>query len=545
MTASSSKPPGRAVLRLAGVFTQVACAACLLLGTIAFVLVQQNKSGGGGAAIAWGAAAMVGLVVGGMMARGGMIAVLISALLDAGFGIVLLVLDSDALAGILRVLPATDVEMIGDALVGAAIGMLVVAALCLLSIPQALRYGRWLREGANDLMPAGSTERGFPPPPVSALQGSMWRAPTAPPAERRSRRRMYFALGGFAIGFGAGIGVLVSSTTRSSSTTATTVVASKPDDKKPDDKKPDDKTPPDKVPGKTPPDDDKPGSLFKPPPPKTTVQTMLQDQRAALSRGDLKAVAATVWTKAIGFGTEADEVVEVRDAIEAQLRRDLGDLPSDGVTVDTKFSQLGSEQNHVWIAQELELSAPGRSTRRYAVTQLAAAINGTWQVVAWHWAVPVRDDVAERLAVLGTKPAVKSIGNKLEGPKELDAAVRTAFGSRVAFVDARSTRSDGFNFGSGPSERIVGGDSIKRIFKSLRAEIHLHDGARVMAGGTWDPAQAAKPWIGVALVNADFTSRTRAATELTQTFRVLAIVIAETDGWKIVQTQWSHGGPIR
>jgi hypothetical protein len=32
---------------------------------------------------------------------------------------------------------------------------------------------------------------------------------------------------------------------------------------------------------------------------------------------------------------------------------------------------------------------------------------------------------------------------------------------------------------------------------------------------------------------------------VTQTFRVLAILIKDGRGWKIVQTQWSNGGPIR
>src|SRR5258706_15894066 len=77
-----ANPPGRAILRLAGIVTQLACAGCLLLGTIAFVLVQQNKSGGSGYAIAWGTTAMTGLVFGGLMARGGLIALLGAALID-------------------------------------------------------------------------------------------------------------------------------------------------------------------------------------------------------------------------------------------------------------------------------------------------------------------------------------------------------------------------------------------------------------------------------------------------------------------------------
>jgi hypothetical protein len=181
------KPPGRALLRLAGVFTQVACAACLLLGTIAFVLVQQNDSDGAGLAIGWGLAAMVGLVMGGLMGRGGLITLIGSAVLDAFFGITLLVIDSESLADLLRVLAPDDVAMIEDALVGAGVGMVIVAALCLLAIPQAVRYGRWLHMSSSlEFVAVAATDRGFPPPPIAAgMTGSMWRAPAAPPAERR------------------------------------------------------------------------------------------------------------------------------------------------------------------------------------------------------------------------------------------------------------------------------------------------------------------------------------------------------------------------
>ena len=540
---TAAEPPGRALLRLAGVLTQVACACGLLFGTIAFVLVQQNHTGGTGLAIGWAIAALAGLVFGGVMTRGALVAVIASAILDAGFGIVLLALDGDTLGGILRVLPASDIEMIGDALVGAAIGMIVVAALCLAAIPQAVRYGRWLRAAPDH---TGATDRGFPPPPVAAGNESL-RTRVAP--ERRSRRRLYFALAGFAIGSGAGIGVLVSSTLQpaKSERSATSdprpskgsgVVAKKVGSSG--------------QPPRAPIDAGAVGAVANPAVvdagsvvPDVSVQTLLHDQRAAIGRGDFKALAATVAANAVGFGVDADEVVEGRDAIERQLRHDLGELPKDGITLEVKFTQIGTENNHAWIAQELELATTAHGPRRYVITQLAAAIEGRWTVVAWHWAEPVRDDVAERLAVLGTKPVAKPIGNKLDGPKPLDAAVRAAFGSRSGFVDARSGRDDGFNFGSGPNERIVGGDAIKRIFAKLRAEIRMHDGARVVAASAWDPTQKASPWIGFALVNADFSAKSRAQTELTQTFRVLAIVLKEGSEWKIVQTQWSHGGPIR
>lgn len=558
MNASPSPhPPGRALLRLAGVFTQVACAACLLLGTIAFVLVQQNKSDGAEYVIPWAIGAMTGLIAGGLLVRGGLFSLLLAATLDLAFGTVLLVLDHETLASLLRVLPEDDIAMIGDALVGAAIGMLVVGALCLLAIPQALRYGRWLHASSASMEIApglGSTERGWAPPP-SPRTSSVWRAPAAPVEERRSRRRMYIALAGFAIGVGAGIGVLVSSSTGSSAgpasggavadgsagsgKTGSAVGEQGRTKMDPGVVSVDSGSGSGSGSAKAP--DEGTGSLFVKKP-KKTVEAMLQDQRAAIGNGDLKALVATLAPGAACFGVDHDEVAIGRPAVEAMLKRDLGDLA--GVTVVTRFSQVGGERDHAWIAQELELQA-GRTKRAFTVTQLAAAIDGTWQVVACHWARPVRDSVAERVALLGTKPSPSPITSKLDGPKELEAAVRAAFGSRKGFIETRSERADGFNFGSGPSERIVGGAQVKKIFGRLSSEIRVHDGVLAVAGNAWDPLQRGAPWIAYALVNADYTSKTRAATELTHTFRVLAVLLREGNDWKVVQTQWSHGGPIR
>ncbi len=272
------------------------------------------------------------------------------------------------------------------------------------------------------------------------------------------------------------------------------------------------------------------------------VRAMLQTQRDAIARGDLDGLVATVWPKAIGFGVDGDELLDGAKSFAAQVAHDLGDL-GDGTTVEVTSSHVGEEGDHAWIAEQLELSSP-KGKRRFAVTELAAVIDGAWKVVAWHWAVPVPDATAERVALLGTKPLAKAIPSKLDGPEAFDKAVRAAFASREAFVKARSTREDAFNFGSAPGERIVGGDRIAKIFGRLRARIRLHDGVRALAANAWNPANKS-PTVGVALVNADFTSKTRAATDLTQTFRVMAVFVREGADWKIVLTQWSHAGPIR
>ncbi|HWU86154.1 MAG TPA: nuclear transport factor 2 family protein, partial [Kofleriaceae bacterium] len=292
-------------------------------------------------------------------------------------------------------------------------------------------------------------------------------------------------------------------------------------------------------------------SADPPPPPSLApgspapISTLIQAQRAALSRGDVKALVGLLAPAAFGFGADADEVAEGRDAIEAQVRQDLGDLARDDASAAIRYQAVGEERGHAWIALELEVSAPGTTPRKLAITELAAWVGGAWTVVAWHWATPVLDETAARMTALGTKPSPKAVASVLTGPKDLEAAVRAAFGSREGFAAARSDHEHGFNFGSGPKERIVGGAAIKRVFGKLRAGIRLHDGVRIVAGGAWDPAQKDAPTVAFAAANVDFTTKTRAATDLTQTFRVLAILLKEDGAWKVVQTQWSHGGPIR
>ena len=598
----SSKPPGRIVLRLAGVLTQMICASCLLLGTIAFVLVQQNKTGGVEYVIAWAAAALIGLVFGGLMGRGGMISLIGGTLLDAGFGTVLLALDHAVLKGLVKVLPASDVDMIASILVGAGGAMIAVAVLCLLSIPQALRYAKWLRMAAEEearaaaapptgqfapatgahrprrpsqmtytlsqhsglqvrpspqegeLMPASSTARGWTahkdqqPKPIS-----VWNLPKASPEEARSRRRLYFALAGFAIGFGAGIGVLVSSAQKSAppkrvGDKVVMTIDAGAGVVKPTVDATVERTSTSPSPTASPTIDAGVVAATTdaaiPAKPAPNVQMLVQAQRVAIANADPKALVATLSATAIGFGVDADEFAEGRDAIAEQVTRDLGELPSSGFTVDAKFSAIGEMDHHAWIALELEVSAPGKETRRFAITELAAAVDGEWNVVAWEWAIPVADSTAERLAILGTLPKPKSVPNVSTAPKELETAVRKAFSSRGDFAASRSERADGFNFGSAPKERIVGGSNVKRVFNKIRADIKLHDGVRIVSADLWDPTQK-KPTVAFAMANVDFTTKTQAATELTQTFRVLAVLIQEQGEWKVVQTQWSHGGPIR
>lgn len=544
--------------------SQLTCGACLLIGTIGLVLVQQNKTGSTVAVGAWLATAMAGLVFGGLIYRGGLVSMLVAAVIDASFGIILITIEYDTLRKLLKILPASDVGTIGDALSVAGYMMLGAAAMCLVALPQGIRFSRWFVAAAATRT-AMSTARGFPPPPIPA-RGSVYIIPADEASA--SRRRLYVVLGGLAIGVGAGVGVLVSS-----SKSTSPAVEHKPgtrlggsgaghgpgSDKPPRSALgvPGDAGPEARIASPGAPGDGNAAVATRPVAanetagggvvvslgPSATVASLLTAQRAAIAKVDVKALGALVSPAVFGFGVDADEVGEGRDAVVAQIARDLGDPPAGGYTVESKALSIGDDRGHAWIAEELEVGAAGREPRRFAITELAAAIDGAWRIVALHWASPVADATAERLAILKTMPMPQPIPDRHDGSDELNRAVRAAFASRAAFAEARSERPSAFNFGSG-GERAHGGVAIKRIFAKLKAQIRLRDGARVVAGNVWDPAQTA-PWIGWAAVNVDFTSKTRAATEVTQTFRVLAIMIKDGSDWKIVQTQWSNGGPIR
>ena len=563
--------PPRFLLRPAGVLTQLSAAACLLLGTIAFVLVQQNKSGGVGLVIGWAAGSMAALVFGGLMARGSLVSLLVSAALDATFGIILLAIDYDTVRAILRVLPDSDVQMIADILVVAAVIMLVIAALCLASIPQALRYAKAFREaveaspsstalptvpgggppqpahldeGPTDPMQpiiptAASTNRGWTPHKAAGYTTMMIIRP--PAEEARSRRRTYIALGGFAIGLGAGMGVLVSSgakkpvgtgsATSGGSGSSTGSGSSAPG--------------PDVVvsagsgsgSGTTASGSGSAAPIVIAPAPTVPIREVVIAQREAITKGDAKAYALTLSPTAFAFGIDGEDVVEGRVAIEEMLVKHIGDAPPGGFTVESKFLAVGGEQDHAWTAEDLELTGGGIGTRRITITQLAKFADGKWLVQAVHWGRPIADGTAVRMAILGTLPRAAAVPNRHDGSADLDKAVRAAFSSRPAFAEARSEREDGFNFGSGPGERVVGGIAIKRLFGRLRSELKLDGGAARVA-------ESSKT-IGWAAVNVVYTQKSQAATDVSQTFRVLAVLVREGDAWKIVQTHFSNAGPIR
>ncbi|CAN5904147.1 hypothetical protein BH11MYX3_BH11MYX3_19720 [soil metagenome] len=561
--AVSEAEPRRFLLRPAGVLTQLCSAACLLLGTIAFVLVQPHKSGGTPLVALWAIGSMAGVVFGGLMARGGLISLFASAVLDATFGIILLVIDYPTMRAILRVLPDSDVEMIADVVVVAAVILVGTAALCLASIGQARRYAKAFDQavaaaGSEDpavaqsfhamrtvpgggppvdpLAPviptAADTNRGWTPHKATGHTTTMVLRP--PGEEARSRRRIFIALGGFAIGVGAGVGVLMSSGSKSSTAVSdgsgssaagantgsgsNTTQTSGPAD-----------TAPTTGSGSVVATDTAPA-------PTIPVRTLIDTQREAIAKGDAAAYAATLSPTAFAVGIGGEDVIDGRVVIEEMRAKHIGDAPTGGFIVESKFLAVGGEGDHAWTAEDLELSGSGVGERRITITQLARFAGGKWLVQAVHWGRPVADSTAERMAILGTLPRAAALPNRHDGGDELDTAVRAAFASRKAFAAARSEREDGFNFGSGPGERVIGGAAIKKLFGRLRSELTLDGGVRV--------AESSKT-VGWAAVNVVYTQKGQAATDVSQTFRVLAVLIREGDAWKIVQTHFSNAGPVR
>jgi hypothetical protein len=430
------------LLRVAGALTQLSCGACLLIGTIGMVLVEQNRTGGVVPAAGWLVAAMAGLVFGGLIYRGGLVSMLIAAAIDAGFGIVLVTFEHDSLRRLLAILPASDVAAIGDALHLAGVAVLGAAAVCLVALPQGIGYARWFRDAAATRS-AMSTARGFPPPPVPVRSSAY-----IIPAEDRpaARRRLFLVLGGVAIAVGAGIGVMVSSTgdgdappaagTEAEAAAAhgragaaaqhpaiTLVESGARSEPRLDAVVVVDAGAPGDAPADV--EDARAAGaggtgIGVTVTPIRTVGDLILARRAAVARADRQALAGILAAGAFGFGIDADELAEGRDAVIAQLARDLGDPPAGGFTVESRSLAIGGDRDHAWIAEQLDVAAVGRVPRSFAVTELAAVIDGTWQIVALHWATPVDDGTAERLAAQGRLPAPRAIPDRQDGAGELD-----------------------------------------------------------------------------------------------------------------------------
>ncbi|MBA3539588.1 MAG: hypothetical protein H0T79_08150, partial [Deltaproteobacteria bacterium] len=104
--------PSRSLLIPGALLTQIVGSTCILLGTVAFAL---TITGGDRALmpvlIGWVVAALSAVVCGGLVYRGNLPSLVIVALLDGVFGVVLFQL-SRTLGGLLRMLSPADVDLV-------------------------------------------------------------------------------------------------------------------------------------------------------------------------------------------------------------------------------------------------------------------------------------------------------------------------------------------------------------------------------------------------------------------------------------------------
>lgn len=266
-----------------------------------------------------------------------------------------------------------------------------------------------------------------------------------------------------------------------------------------------------------------------------TVEDLLEELHRAIARADEKAVQRLLWSKAFAFSVRATGRNDSAEAVASALARDLGAPPAAGFTVEPKGTAIGQEGTAAWIAEELSVRGDGQE-RTFAVSMLAASSGGTWKIVAWHWAVRLPDEEVERRLEEGELPIPESFDDRLEAPAEAVETFREAFSSPAAFALTVSSRPTAFNFGSAPRERLVGGDSIRRVFRKLSVELALGEGVMVVSSGAWDEAQRAAPQVAWAAANVEFVAK-RSRRHL----RVLAVMVREGEEWRIVQTQWSDG----
>ncbi len=584
-------PPSRFVLRLAAFLAQLGNAACLLSGTIAFVLIWQNQSGGAKYVIAWAGVAMLGIIFGGFMPRGGMISLLATVLITAGFGGLLAWLPYPVLASLLRILPPGDIDMIFELTSYVGFGLVGVAALGLLSIPQAVKYGRWLhtpdatRTGYSMMfaavMPVPETDRGWQAPsaphthgggtgtyqpvpaygqaPLGPSRTSVWVVPSAPPEIRRSRRRMYFALAGFAIGVGAGTGVLVSGKQKRRAPVVakvdpTTVEGGRAKSGSPPTEEPSRKVVASSNPGvgsgsgsggASPVTALTAGSgsgaaaegsgsgaapaVITParPTPAVTATQFLEAHVGHIVAGNVAELTKSLHGSVFGFGIDGTAVAEGREAVAKQIAADLGAQP----TIEKVYAGVGDDGDRAWIALELKING-----RKVAVTELAMFEGSAWTIRATCWGELIPDADAIQRAILFTLPEVSPVPAGVDGPPELSKAVRDGFGDKAKLLAMRSAHPQAVNIGSGPGQRIVGGEKILA---------RKGGGYRIAPRGSIRLVVTDKETAFAALV-VNFTTKSKtSAMDITQPLRMLAILRMESDGWRIVSAQWSNGGPIR
>ena len=529
--------PSRVLLIVAGALTQVVGVACLILnlGSLPFAHDLHARTHSIVAAIV---AALATVVCGTLVYRGRLIPLALACGLDIGFGIGL-PRGSAAIGTLLHVLPADDVATANTLITAGAITLFVAAILCVLAIPTALRLRAWARaEIAREELAARGAEGerakrastgsiiGARPSNVPGAPGAV--IPIAASTLRgvggpklmptqvirldRKRTKPFVIIGVAVTLIAIGI-VVISAATGSSSKDTDGIVMDKHTD-----------------PVKTIVADagviavEPDAGLAQPTDP--PVEEVIARLHLALEHAKAEELALLFDAHAFGFGIEAHEVVEGRDAIVAMLRHDVGDVPAKGYEVSAHYAQNGHEGDTGWVAEELKVGP-----KTFVMTAVVGLRDGAWSIAAIHWAFAMSNEQAYRTSRDGTLEVPDAIPN-VHDDSALATAMHTAFASKPSFVAARSTRPDAINFGSAPGERVLGGENIKKIFARIKAQISLHDASKVGLVGSHG---------GWGAANVDFTDADKDGTQVTQTFRVLTAWVEEQPGvWRMVQSQWSN-----
>jgi hypothetical protein len=254
-------------------------------------------------------------------------------------------------------------------------------------------------------------------------------------------------------------------------------------------------------------------------------EELLVLERNAIGAGDKPALEALLAPDAFAFGTDAGQIATTGPAAAAMIYLLVG--AKHGVASNN--SRIAREGDIAWIYDDLEVGE-----KKFATTQVAMRVDKLWRVVAWHWATLVPNPVANQLAKDGKLPPPATVPDRPDDDHQVFDAVRNAFGSRQAYIDAYSERADAIDVGSAPRELVIGGATVKRAFTKIKADLTIDDG--ITAGRVGDRA-------GWAAANVNFTMMFDDGPR-TQTFRVLAVLLREKAGWRLVSTQWSNAGPI-
>ncbi len=491
------RQPSRALLIAAGLTTQLLGAACLVLA-LASLPIVHDLHGGTKAALASVVASLGAIVCGTLVWRGRLIPLALATGLDVGLAIVL-PRGTSGIGALLRILPQSDASTAETLVTIGAIALFVAAMLCLVAIPSAIKLQRWARAElarpgyAEEPRKTGSTLRGL---------GTMKLVPTqVVRVDSRARGKPVVIVAVAVPLIAVGIAVISASTGKAdgkddlgfgSAAVAVAHPVAAPIDAAP----------------------------VIDAMPEPSLDDFLARFHAAVGGGDPAVLAGLLDPQAFGFGVDAHAVAEGAGAVAKQVVNDVGKGE-----VIAKFHQLGRDGDVAWVAEELRVG-----DKTFVTTAAIGLTPAGWTIHALHISLAMPNTEAYQLAREGDLAIPDAIPD-LHDESALAAAMRTAFASRTSFVEARSTRDDAFNFGSAPGERLAHGDAIRKVFGRIRATVHLHDAVRVGtigAHGGWGAA------------NVDFTDADKDGTDVTQTFRVLAVWLNESAGWRIVQTQWSN-----